>query len=486
VSAQPLVLAGAVLLLAGVMLSKTSARFGVPSLLLFLFLGMVAGSEGIGGIEFDDVEMARNFGVVALAFILFDGGLGTQWARVRGVLAPGVSLATVGVLVTALLLGGLATLVLDLDPAQGFLLGAIIASTDAAAVFSILRSRGVGTKGDLRPLLELESGSNDPAAVFLTVGFIGFIEADQAEVFELAGSFVWQMGLGAVAGFLMARGAAWVINRALLEYDGLYPVLMVAFVLLTFEGVVWLGGSGFLAAYVAGVTLADTEFLHKRSLGRFLDAISWLMQIAMFVVLGLLVFPSELVAVAGQALLVALLLMFVARPLAVVLTLAPFRRPWREVGFVSWVGLRGATPVILATFPVVAGIDGADTIFHVVFFVVLTSVLIQGTTIPVVARLFGVDAPADPVRPFDIEAVMGGPSGHRLHELPVPAGSPAVGTTVVELNLPPGVLIVLVARGDDNLVPQGRTVIEAGDRLLVLAEGENLQAVRRLLESPTP
>jgi potassium/hydrogen antiporter len=482
VIAQPLVLAAAVLLLGGVFLSKTSSRFGVPSLLLFLVLGMVAGSEGLLGIEFDDFELAQGFGVVALAFILFSGGMSTEWSRIRPVIAPGVALASVGVLVSAIALGGLAAPILDLDTAEGMLLGAIISPTDAAAVFSILRSRGVGMQGRLKPLLELESGSNDPAAVFLTVGIIGVIEADQLNLASLAGGFVFQMAFGATAGWVLARAAVWVINRVRLDYDGLYPVLTVGFVLLTFEGTAWAGGSGFLATYVAGLVLANTEFLHKRSLSRFHDAIAWLMQISMFVLLGLLVFPSDLPPVALESLGVALILMLVARPLATAVTLVPFGVPLRQIGFVSWVGLRGASPIILATFPVVEAVDGADTIFNVVFFVVLTSVLLQGTTIPLAARSLGVAAGELEVRSYTMEAVLSGDFGHDLHEVKVPHDSPIDGTPLVRLDLPPGALIVLLQRGYQFVVPEGRTIIHAGDRLLALAEGDNLAALRRIIE----
>lgn len=480
-STEPLLLAGAVLILAGALLSITSTRFGVPSLVLFLFLGMAAGSEGIGGIEFDDTALAQQYGVVALAFILFAGGLGTEWSRIRPVLAPGVALASVGVALSAGLLGGMATLVLDLSLTQGMLLGAIIASTDAAAVFSILRSRGVAVRPRLTSLLELESGSNDPAAVFLTVAVIGVIQSDGTGPIGVVGLFVLQMVVGAAAGWALARGAAWVINTVRLEYDGLYPVITIAFVLFTFEGVSTIGGSGFLAAYVAGVTLADTEFLHKRSLTLFHDAIAWLMQISMFVLLGLLVFPSNLGPVALPGLAVAAMLMFVARPLATVVTLLPFRVPRREVAFVSWVGLRGATPIILATFPVVEGIDGADTIFDVVFFVVLASVLVQGSTIPRAARLTGVAAAERRDHVLATEITLTGEAGHDLHDVEVPEGSRAAGVSLVALHLPPGALIVLLHRGDDTLVPEGRTILRAGDRLTVFADAERLAAVRRLV-----
>jgi cell volume regulation protein A len=473
------VLIAAALLLAGVVASKTSSRLGVPSLLLFLLLGMLAGSEGVLGIEFDDVELAQQVGVVALAYILFSGGLTTRWADVRPVVGPGVALASVGVVLTAVILGLLASVVLGIDPLEGLLLGAIIAATDAAASFSILRSRGVGVGQRLGSLLEFESGSNDPMAVFLTVGMIALIQGDADGPVDLALLFVEQLSVGLVAGWALARVALVMINRLRLEYDGLYPVMTVAFVMLIFEGTAALGGSGFLAAYIAGLTMANATFLHKGSLVRFHDAIGWLGQIAMFVLFGLLVFPSELPDVAGQALLIAGLLIFVARPLAVAATLAPFRLPWREVGFVSWVGLRGATPIILATFPLVEMVPDADTIFNVVFFVVLTSVLLQGTTIPAMARLLGVvrDEPRPPGRAF--EAVISGDAAHNLREILIPPGSPAAGRTVVELGLPRGVLLVLLHRDDAVHVPQGGTVLQVGDEVLVLAEGDSDFALAR-------
>lgn len=485
--AEPLILFAALLLLGGVFLSKTSTRLGVPSLLLFLLLGMLAGSEGVLGIEFDDVELARSVGIIALAFILFSGGLSTRWRDIAPVMAPGVALASVGVLLSAVVLGWLASLILGLDLLEGMLLGGIIASTDAAAVFSILRSRGVQLSGRLRAMLELESGSNDPAAVFLTVGFIALLEADGTSVIDLGVLFAVQMSVGIVAGVALAKAAVWVINRLRLEFDGLYPVATFAFVLATFELVTWTGGSGFLAAYVAGVTMANSEFLHKRSLIRFHDAIAWLMQIGMFVLLGLLVFPSQLLPVAWRSLAVAALLMFVARPLAALITLVPFRRPAREIGFVSWVGLRGAAPIILATFPVVADVPNAETIFNVVFFVVLTSVLVQGTTIPLVARRLGVDVDeTDEPLPVSFDAVIAGDTAHNLHEVRVVEGARADGARVVELALPGEVLIVLLRRGDTTVMPQGGTVLQAGDELLVFADSAAFSGVRRAFEQSHP
>jgi potassium/hydrogen antiporter len=467
--ADGMLLIGASLVLCGVLLSKASSRLGVPSLLLFLILGMLAGSQGVLGIEFDDAQLARQVGIVALAYILFSGGLGTRWGDVRPVLAPGAALASFGVLATAVVLGLLSSAVLGIDPLEGLLLGAVIAATDAAAVFSILRSRGVALNRRLAALLEFESGSNDPTAVFLTVGVIALIQGDADGVGDLVILFVQQMSIGLVAGWLFARLALVLINRLRLEYDGLYSVLTISLVLLLFEATSAIGGSGFLAAYIAGITMANSAFIHKSSLLKFHDAIAWLSQIAMFVVFGLLVFPRELPDVAGQGILIAVVLIFLARPLAVFVTLLPFRIPVREMSFISWVGLRGATPIILATFPLVAGVPDADTIFNVVFFVVIASVLVQGTTIPAVARLLGVASSDERPTSKVFEAVFSGDTAHNLREVRVPAASPAVGRSVVELGLPPGVLIVLLYRDDTVHVPQGNTVIVADDEVLLLA-----------------
>jgi potassium/hydrogen antiporter len=485
-TAEPWVLAAGVLLLIGVLASRTSSRLGMPGLLIFLGIGMLAGSDGIGGIEFDDVDLARSFGIIALAFILFSGGLGTRFADIRPVLGPGIALATIGVVITASLLGWLASWILDLPLEEGLLLAAVIASTDAAAVFSILRSRGVRIGNRLGPLLELESGSNDPAAAFLTVSLIAYITGEDDSIVGFLGSFVAQMGIGTIAGYLLALGAVWVINRLRLDHDGLYPVLTFGFVLLTFEGVTAIGGSGFLATYVAGVTMAHRDYLHKRSLIRFHDAISWLMQIAMFVLLGLLVFPSRLPDIAGRALIVAALLILVARPLAVLVTLLPFRTPPREIAFISWVGLRGATPIILATFPVAAAVPDAARLFDVVFFVVLTSVLVQGTTIPAVARRLGLaeDPPAGGARPVSFDTVITGDEGPRLVEIAVEADAAAIGKQLVDLGLPQGVLVVLVHRGTESFMPQGGTVMAEGDVLLVAAESGHEAIVERWFRSP--
>ncbi|HEX6418864.1 MAG TPA: potassium/proton antiporter [Acidimicrobiales bacterium] len=475
-----LLAAAALLILLGVVASKVSARLGVPAVLLFLVVGMLAGSEGIGGIEFDDFQLAQSIGVVALAFILFSGGLDTDWSDVRPVLGTGLLLATVGVPITAAIAGVVAAWVLGVSLTAGLLLGSIVSSTDAAAVFSVLRSRGVGLRGRLRPLLELESGSNDPMAVFLTLAFLSLLADDGAGAGGLAGVFVAQMAVGGAVGLAMGKGSVAVINRVRLEYEGLYPVLMIALVLLTYGGAAVLGGSGFLAVYVTGLAMGNARFLHRRSLMRFADGLAWLMQIAMFLVLGLLVFPSDVVPVAGRALVVSLVLILVARPLAVglLLTLARFRV--RDTLLVAWVGLRGAVPIVLATFPLVEGVSEASLIFNVVFFIVLTSVLVQGPTLPAVARWLGVDAPPPAEGPYLLDLVESGEGAADLHELTVAAGSPADGRQVVDLQLPPGTLVVLLSRTGEFVVPQGATVLRAGDSVLLVADRDALPAARAL------
>lgn len=471
----------AVLLLLGLLASKVSTRFGIPALLLFLGVGMLAGSEGLGGIEFDDFELARSVSVVALAFILYASGLDTQWSEVRSVLGPGLSLATLGTLITGAIVGVSAAWILDLPILPALLLGAIVSSTDAAAVFSILRSSSVGLKGQLRPLLELESGSNDPMAVFLTISLLDLITEPATGAVDILLLFVTQMGVGAIVGFVVGRGSVFAINRIHLGYEGLYPVGLIATVLLAYSGTDLLGGSGFLAVYVAGLTMGRSPFIHKKSLMRFADGLAWLMQIVLFLVLGLLVFPSQLLSVAWRALAICAVLLLIARPLAVAPLLAPTRFTWRETVLVSWVGLRGAVPIVLATFPLVRGIPEASLIFNVVFFIVLASVLFQGTTIPWVARLLRVDAPVGRRDPYPARILEAGEEGVDLQEILVPAGSPAAGHQIVDLGLPEEALVVLVTRAEGFLIPQGSTVILAGDKVRILGNARALQQARLVL-----
>lgn len=474
----------ALLLLVSVLASKVSAYLGVPALLFFLGIGMLAGSEGPGGIYFDDPWASQLLGVVALAFILFAGGLDTRWEDVRPVLGMGLALSTAGVLITALLVGGCAMLLLDFSFQHALLLGAIVSSTDAAAVFAVLRGRSIGLQPPLRPLLELESGSNDPMAVFLMLGMLRLLDHSADSPLALLPFFAQQMGIGAVAGTVVGRLMARIINRLRLESDGLYPVLTIALVLLLYAATAALGGNGFLAVYVAGVLLARANFVHKASLRRFHEGLAWLMQIAMFLTLGLLVFPSELAPISAEGLLVALFLMLVARPISVFVTLAWARIALRQKLFVAWVGLRGAAPIVLATFPLLAGLPEASTVFNLVFFIVLMSVLVQGTTLSAVARWLRVDLPLV-VRPAPPVEFTPPPSlRSELVELVVPEHSALAGKALVDAGLPEGTLVVLVGRGESFLVPTGSTILEAGDVLLLLADTDCLSRVRTLIAAP--
>lgn len=482
-------LVAALLLIVSIIAGKASFRVGVPAPLLFLAIGMLAGSDGPGGIFFDDARLAQSLGVIALVLILFSGGLDTNWQAIRPILTPGLVLANLGVLISALLVGALAHFALGFTLLEGFLLGAIVSSTDAAAVFAVMRTRDVNLRDNLEALIEFESGSNDPIAVFLTIGLTMVLADPSRALFELAPSFVLQMTLGAVAGYAMGRLMALLINRAKLQLEGLYPALAVGLVLLTYGGTALIGGSGFLAVYLAGIVLGNRDFAHKRSLMRFYDGVAWLMQIAMFLVLGLLVYPSRIVPVLGAGLLLSAFLVFVARPVAVFVALAFTRYDWRAKLMVSWAGLRGAAPIVLATFPLLAGLERAEMIFNLVFFIVLTSVLAQGTTIAAVARRLGVHEEQRPATfRYPQEFVPQVSTQSQLIELTVSPGSLACGRAILELGLPRGALVVLVTRHNEGMVPGGTTVLEPGDRVLLVVERSAIADTQRVLlgERDTP
>jgi cell volume regulation protein A len=482
-SIDEVLVAASVLLLLSIFASKAASRLGVPALLLFLVLGMFAGSDGPGGIYFDDAYVAQSLGVVALSLILFSGGLDTEWSSIRPVLWQGLALSTAGVVITAALFGLFAKIVLGSSVLEGLLLGAIVSATDAAAVFSVLRGRGIGLTGHVRPLLELESGSNDPMAVFLTTGLIGLISNPSTNALMLVPMFIWQMALGAAMGYVMGRLAILLINRLNLEIDGLYPVLTLSMILLAYGGTDLLSGNGFLAVYVVGLVMGNQNFIHKASVKRFHDGLAWLMQIAMFLVLGLLVFPSHLLPIVGLGVMSALFLMFVARPVSIFVALAFSRFKVNEKLMISWVGLRGAVPIVLATFPLLAGMPRAEIIFDLVFFIVLTSILLQGTSLALFARWLRVEAPVrdEPRSPLTLEPDAGIQS--ELVDIEIPTGSPVAGKQIVGASIPTGALIVLVNRDNEFLVPNGGTVLQSGDRVLILANKADLAETREIIEA---
>ncbi|WP_237724836.1 potassium/proton antiporter [Deinococcus alpinitundrae] len=475
-----ILIAGA-LLLASVLGSKASGRLGVPGLLLFLGVGMLAGSDGPGGIAFSNYLFAQWAGTVALCFILFQGGLSTEWSLVRPVLKKSLSLATLGVLISTGVMGAFAHFVFHLPWLNALLLGAVVSSTDASAVFTVLKERRLGLRGEITPLLELESGGNDPMAVFLTLGLITLIQDPSQSVLGLAPQFFREMLLGVLLGYGLGRASLWAINKLNLQFEGLYSVMLIALALMTYGAAASLHGSGFLAVYIAGLVLGNADFIHKRSVLDFLDGLAWLMQIGMFLMLGLLVNPLELLPTAGLALACALVLVFVARPVSVYISLAASKMPKRDKSMVAWVGLRGAVPIVLATFPLLAGVPNANLLFNAVFFIVLTSVLLQGTTLTLVARWLRVreEVPERPLYPIAYRPT--GTGRNDMAEVDVGPGSEADGRRIMDLKLPPDALVILVHRGGEFLVPKGATTLQAGDSVLVLALGDDLKAVQTKL-----
>jgi cell volume regulation protein A len=473
-SPEIILLAGSILLFLSIIASKTSFKLGVPTLILFLIIGMLAGSDGPGGIYFNDPEIARFMGVVALTFILFSGGLDTKWESIRPVIRNGISLSTIGVVITALTVGLFSSWLLGITFREGMLLGAIVSSTDAAAVFSIIRSRKVGLKGYTRPLLELESGSNDPMAYFLTLSFIGLVQDPDATFTSLIPKFFISMTLGVLCGYGTGKLTSRILNMIKLDIEGLYPVLVLAMVFFAYSFTEWIHGNGFLAVYICGIVLGNSKFIHKKSLMKFYDGQAWLMQIGMFLTLGLLIFPSQLLPIMDEGILIAAFLIFIARPLAVMVSLS-FAKDmnFRKKLFIAWVGLRGAVPIIFATYPLLAGIDNAKTLFNLVFFISASSVLLQGTTLPHMARWLKISVPEKLKRRFPIDMELKEDIHGELLELDIPDNSSAVGKPIVKLQLPKSALIVLIHRDEKYLSPNGDTILEARDHLMLMLDSKD-------------
>jgi cell volume regulation protein A len=473
-----LILGTGILLFLGIASSKLSNRLGVPVLVLFLILGMLAGSEGIGGIPFEDYRLAHAVGTLALALILFDGGLSTPISSVRAVWKPALLLATVGVFITALVTGVAASWILNLSLMDGLLLGSIAGSTDAAAVFAVLRSGGVSLANRLKSTLEVESGANDPMAIFMTIGCIEVLSGR----IELGPSLVWlfisQMGIGLAIGLGIGWVAVWVVNRINLGAAGLYPVLVTAFGLLAFGLAAAAGGSGFLAVYVAGIFIGNQRIVFQRGILLFHDASAWLSQIVMFVVLGLLSFPSRLLEVSWHGLAIAAVLILIARPIAVFALAWPFNFDRRELMFISWTGLKGAVPITLATFPLLFGTPNASLIFDAVFFVVVISALIQGWSLPYAARVLGLEVPLENRPPVTLEISSLRQVESDIVDYTVGPLSRAAGREIQNLALPEGVLIALIVRREKIIPPHGRTIIEIGDHVMLVLR----PAVRPLVE----
>ncbi|RLK48691.1 potassium/proton antiporter (CPA1 family) [Alkalispirillum mobile] len=475
---------GSLLLLISIIASVISNRIGAPLLLVFLVIGMLLGEEGLGGLGFDDFQTAHLIGSLALAVILFDGGLRTRTSSFRVGLRPAVALATVGVVITAGLTALVARYAIGLGWLEAALIGAIVGSTDAAAVFSLLHSKGLELKQRVAATLEIESGSNDPMAIFLTVALIELLMGQHASLgWGMGLEFVQQMGLGALIGVLGGFLLAYTINGLQLT-PGLYPLLALGGGLVIFGAAAVAGGSGFLAVYLAGLIVGNRRIQAAQNIQRFNDGMAWLSQITMFVMLGVLVTPSELLPVAPKAAIVGLALIFLARPLAVFTCLAPFRFPWREQLFIAWVGLRGAVPIILGIFPLVAGLAGAEQFFNVAFFVVLLSLVVQGWTIAPVARLLRLELPPDAGQTERVELDVPQQADYEFVSYRIKADSPALYKPVHNLRLPNSARVLTLFRGGTPVHEEQGDILRPGDQIYLLSLPEDLPALDRMFVAP--
>ena len=484
-TSENILLVGSILLFISIIVGKTSYKFGVPTLLLFLAIGMLAGSDGIGGIRFDNPKSAQLIGVVALNFILFSGGLDTNYNSIKPILREGLVLSTIGVLLTAVSLGGFVYYVTDFTIYESMLLGSIVSSTDAAAVFSILRSKSLALKKNLRPTLELESGSNDPMAYVMTIAFLTLVINQDQSLASIVPMFFQQMIVGAAAGFGFGIASKFIINHIKLDFEGLYPVLVIALMFITFSATDFVGGNGFLSIYICALYLGNQDLIHKKTILKMYDGLAWLMQIVLFLTLGLLVFPSQIVPYIGIGLLISLFLIIVARPLAVFISLMFFRMKLRRRFYISWVGLRGAVPIVFATYPLLAGIEKADMIFNIVFFISVTSILIQGTTLSIVAKWLNVGMPEETKKITEIDQLILDLPKSSMQEFHILPDFFAINKRIVDVNFPSSAFIVMIKRDKQYIRPGGSTVIHAHDVLMVLADTpEDYIKVEESLRTP--
>ena len=467
---ENILLIGSILLFLSIIVGKTSYKFGVPTLLLFLAIGMLAGSDGIGGINFNNPHLAQFIGIVSLNFILFSGGLDTNWDEVKPILKEGIVLSTLGVLLTALTLGTFVWYVTDFTIYESMLLGSIVSSTDAAAVFSILRSKSLALKTNLRPTLELESGSNDPMAYVLTIAFLTLVINQDQSVLSIIPLFLQQMIVGGLAGFGFGKLSKIIINRIKLDFDGLYPVLVIALMFLTFSATNFIGGNGFLAIYICAVYLGNQDLIHKKTILKMYDGLAWLMQIVLFLTLGLLVFPTQIIPYFGIGILISLFLILIARPLSIFISLMFFKMKLKRRFYISWVGLRGAVPIVFATYPLLAGIEKANMIFNIVFFISVTSVLIQGTTLSIVAKWLKVAIPEKAKKITQIDKFILELPKSTLQEFEILNDYYAVDKRIVDLNFPKSSFIIMIKRKGEFIRPGGSTELAANDILMVLAD----------------
>lgn len=489
ISSENIILFGSILLIAGVLIGKSSYKFGLPLLLIFLLVGMIFGTDGIG-IQFSDMHTAQFIGMIALCIILFSGGMGTKLSAIRPVILPGLILSTVGVLLTALITGlfiwwlsGMSWTNIHFAFMPSLLLAATMSSTDSASVFGILGSQKVALRNHLRPMLELESGSNDPMAYMLTIILIEAITIGGGlSAGSIIAELLLQFGVGAAGGFLMGKLTLWLIGayrrigqnaeakEDAAQATSMISILMIGCVFFTFAITTALAGNGYLAVYICGIVLGNATLPNHRGISKFLDGMTWLAQIVVFLMLGLLVNPHEMIDVVAVSLLIGIFMILIGRPLSVFLSLAPLRRiSNRSKLFISWVGLRGAVPIIFATYPVVSQIEGAGQIFNIVFFVTIISLLIQGTTVIASARrLKLIDTDAKEEEDFGVELADELPTS--LQTLTLTDKHLAEGNTLRDMQLPAGSLVMMIRRGSRYIVPNGTRRLQPGDTLLIIKE----------------
>ncbi|MDR0953558.1 MAG: potassium/proton antiporter [Elusimicrobiota bacterium] len=476
-------LLGSVLLFVSIFASKTGFRFGVPALLLFLLTGMIFGSDGIG-VHFSDFQQMQFIGVMALGVILFSGGADTKISDIRPVVAEGIILSTLGVVLTALITGlfifAIAPLFMPktilLSLSGCFLLATVMSSTDSASVFSILRSKNLYLSQNARPLLELESGSNDPMAYMLMIMLLNIIKLSSLSIGVMLWMLVIQFALGLIFGYILGRIAVFIMNHINLDYSALYSILLLAFVFFIFSFTSLMKGNGFLAVYIAGLVVGNCKMMYKKSIITFFDGLAWLFQIIMFLAMGLLVNPSELLGVAPIATVIGIFMIVAARPIAVFLCLKPFKDISTNVKwFVSWVGLRGAVPIIFATYPYVAGVPGAKEIFNIVFFITIISLIVQGSTVPYAAKVLGILGEPTPHKDFSVEL----PEDIAVtSELIVTPKVLDFGSKIKEFPWPPETLVMMLKREDSFFIPNPETEVIEGDKLLLIsAKEEEMQEV---------
>lgn len=477
-SPDGILLIGSVLTFCSILISKTGYRFGIPTLLLFLLVGMLFGSDGLG-LHFNQVSEAQFIGMIALSIILFTGGMDTKLKDIKPIIVQGVLLSTVGVLMTTLLTGLFIFWVsswsitsISLPLMTSILLAATMSSTDSASVFNLLRSQKMHLKENLRPMLELESGSNDPMAYMLTIALIQVISSGAEFNFSSVGiDILIQFAVGGIIGWLLGKFSVWLNNKINLSNGSLYPILLLSLIFITFIITDRLKGNGYLAVYIAGVVVGNNKLVFRKETDTFMNGLTWLVQIVMFLTLGLLVNPHEMLAIAPVALLIGLFMIIVARPLSVFACLLPFREiSLHARTFVSWVGLRGAVPIIFATYPVVAEIPGADQIFNIVFFITLVSLIFQGMTIAKVARMLHLDLPEEKTgNEFGIE--LPDEIDSQLMDQTLTAEMLENGNRLMDMNIPKGTLVMIIKRGERFIVPNGQLELKVGDKLLYISEG---------------